>query len=178
VTQHLPGIVHSVRQAGAQGAQKPSEPAKNELARLFLRTRPGNQSGDVKTVRVSAVLENVSDRRKITDYVCTLSVPRASLTHTSAAYVGEIRREDEPNRRFFRVSSHDPGRVPMIFQGDKVPLFSLDLGVDQLRMTGTYLAGDYEGTLRDKVVAEAVVEGELLRTDRIVADIFANPSQG
>ncbi len=66
----------------------------------------------------------------------------------------------------------------MIFQGDKVPLFSLDLGVDQLRLTGTYLAGDYDGTLIDKVIAEAVVEGELLRTERTIADIFANPSQG
>jgi hypothetical protein len=178
VTQHLPMIVHAVRQAGSRGAQSQSQPAKDELARLFLRTRPGGQSGDVKTVQVSAVLENVSDRRKITDCVCTLSIPRACLTHTSSAYMGEIRKEDEPNRRFFRVSNHDPGRVAMIFQGDKVPLFTIDMGVDQLLMKGTYLAGDYEGTLADKVVAEAVVEGELLHTERTVADIFENPNQG
>jgi hypothetical protein len=178
VTQHLPGIVRAVRQAGSRGAQSQSHPAKNELARLFLRTRPGSQSGDVKTVQVSIVLENVSDRRKITDYVCTLSIPRACLTHTSSTYMGEIRKEDEPNRRFFRVSNHDPGRVAVIFQGDKVPLFALDIGVDQLLMKGTYLAGDYEGTLADKVVAEAVVEGEILRMERTVADVFANPNQG
>lgn len=178
VTQHLPGIVHAVTQGGARGVQSPSQPAKNELARLFLRTRPGSQSGDVKTVQVSAVLENVSDRRKITDYVCTLSAPKSCLTHTSSVYIGEIRKEDEPNRRFFRVSSHDPGRVAVIFQGDKVPLFLLDIGVDQLLMKGTHLAGDYEGTLADKVIAEAVVEGELLRTERTVADIFQNPNQG
>jgi hypothetical protein len=178
VTQHLHGIVHAVTQASARGAQNPSQPAKNELARLFLRTRPGSQSGDVKTVQVSAMLENISDRRKITDYVCTLSVPRACLTHTSSAYIGEIRKEDEPNRRFFRVSSHDPGRASIIFQGDKVPLFLLDIAVDQLLMKNTYLAGDYEGTLADKVVAEAVVEGELLRAERTVADIFENPNQG
>lgn len=177
--------VSSVNQSGGMTAHtinihnfSPSQPPKNELARLFLRTRPGSQSGDVKTVQLSAVLENISDRRKITDYVCTLSVPKACLTHASAAYLGEIRKEDEPNRRFFRVSSHDPGRVAMIFQGDKVPLFALDLGVDQLRMAGTYLAGDYEGTLLDRVIAEAVVEGELLRTERTIADIFDNPKQG
>lgn len=177
VTQHLPGIVHAVSQAGLRDGQSQSQPAKNELARLFLRTRPGIQSGDVKTVQVSAVLENVSDRRKITDYVCTLSVPRACLTHTSTVYMGEIRKDEEPNRRFFRVSSHDPGRVAMIFQGDKVPLFALDIGIDQLLMKGTYLAGDYEGTLADKVVAEVVAEGDLLRTERTIADIFESPSQ-
>ena len=44
----------------------------------------------------------------------------------------------------------------MIFQGDKVPLFALDLGVDQLCIKGTYLAGDYKGTMADKVIVEAV----------------------
>lgn len=178
VTQHLPGIVNAVKQGGSQTMQTSSRPAKNDLACLFLRTRRGTQSGDVKTVQVSAVIENVSDRRKITDYVCTLSVPRACLTHTSSTFVGEIRKEDEPNRRFFRVSNHDPGRVALIFQGDKVPLFALDIGVDQLLMKGTYLAGDYEGTLADKVIAEAVVEGDLLRAERTVADIFENPNRG
>jgi hypothetical protein len=42
-------------------------------------------------------------------------------------------------------------------------------------MTGTYLAGDYEGTLADKVIVDAVVEGELLHAERTVADVFANP---
>jgi hypothetical protein len=178
VTQHLPGIVNAVKQVSSQTTQTSSRPAKNDLARLFLRTRRGVQSGEVKTVQVSAVIENVSDRRKITDYVCTLSVPRACLTHTSSAFVGEIQKEDEPKRRFFRVSNDDPGRVAMIFQGDKAPLFALDIGVDQLLMKGTYLAGDYEGTLADKVIAEAVVEGDRLRAERTVANIFENPNQG
>jgi hypothetical protein len=59
-----------------------------------------------------------------------------------------------------------------------VPLFALDLGVDQLKMTGTYLAGDFEGTLAESVVVDAVVEDELLHAERTVADIFANPQQG
>jgi hypothetical protein len=92
--------------------------------------------------------------------------------------MGEIRRDEEPNHRFFRVSSQDPGRIAVIFQGDKVPLFALDLGVDQLLMKDTYLAGDYEGTLADKVVAQAVVEGELVRVERTVADIFEHFNQG
>jgi hypothetical protein len=45
-------------------------------------------------------------------------------------------------------------------------------------MTGTYLAGDYDGTLSEKVTVDAVVEGELLHAERTVADIFENPQQG
>lgn len=156
----------------------PPPTAQNDLARIFIRTRPGERSGDVRTVKVSAVIENVSARRKITDYVCTISVPRASLTHTSAVIWGEDRQEPPSNKRVFRVSSSDPGRPAIIFQGDKVPLFALDLGLDQLKMTGSYLAGDYEGTLVEKVIVDAVVEGELLHAERTVADIFENPQQG
>lgn len=174
ITLHLPKIVNAVKQKNSQTIQATTRPA---VARLFLRTRPGPQSGDVQTVRVSAVVENVSDRRKITDYVCTLSVPKACLTHTSTTFMGEIRKENEHDRRFFRVSSHDSGCVAVIFQGDKVPLFSLDLGISQLLMKGTYLAGDYEGTRADKVTAEAIFEGDLLRAERSVADIFENPTQ-
>jgi hypothetical protein len=151
---------------------------KNDLARVFIRSRRGQQSGDVKTVQVSAVLENVSQKRKITDYVCTISVPSACLTHSSGLILGEVRKGEQANRRLFRRSSDDPGSVRIIFQGDKVPIFALDLGVDQLRMTGTYLAGDYEGTLRDKIIVDAVVEGELLHSERTVADVFQNQHQG
>jgi hypothetical protein len=151
---------------------------KNDLARVFIRSRRGQQSGDVKTVQVSAVIENVSPRRTITDYVCTISVPSACLTHSSAVLWGEVRKGEQANRRFFRISSADAGSVTIIFQGDKVPIFGLDLGIDQLRMTGTYLAGDYGGTLGDKVIVDAVVGGELLHAERTVADIFNNPHQG
>jgi hypothetical protein len=165
---------HSAKIANAP----PPASAQNDLARIFIRTRPGERSGDVRTVKVSAVIENVSAKRKITDYVCTLSVPRASLTHTSAVIWGEVRQDPPSNKRVFRVSSSDPGRPTIIFQGDKVPLFALDLGLDQLNMTGTYLAGDYEGTLVEKVLVDAVVEGELLHAERTMAEIFENPQLG
>jgi hypothetical protein len=162
------------------GEAKPSKAPtdKNDLARVFIRSRRGQRSGDVNTVHVSAVLENLSQRRKITDYVCTISVPRACLTHSSTSFMGEVHKEGQENRRFFRRSSADPGSIKIIFQGDKVSVFSLDLGVDQLRLAGTYLAGDYEGTLGDKVIVDAVVEGEILHVERTVADIFENPRQG
>ena len=172
-------ISHDLAALMVQITNAPPPPsAQSDLARLFIRTRLGERSGDVRTVKVLAVIENISAKRKIIDYVCTISVPRACLTHTSAAFLGEIRQEGPSNRRVFRVSSSDPGRPAIIFQGDKVPLFALDLGVDQLKMTGTYLAGDHEGTLAEKVTVDAVVEGELLHAERTVADIFENPQQG
>ena len=172
-------ISHNLAALMVQITNSPSAPsAQNDLAKIFIRTRPGQPSGDVRTVKVSAVIENISAKRKITDYVCTVSVPRACLTHASGIILGEIRQEPPSNRRVFRVSSSDPGRVAIILQGDKVPLFALDLGVDQLKMTGTYLAGDYEGTVAENVTVDAVVEGELLHAERTVAEIFENPQQG
>jgi hypothetical protein len=134
VNRHLASTMARIGSEASPGAP-PTD--KNDLARVSIRSRRGQQSGDVKTVQVSAVIENVSDRRKIKDYVCTLSVPSACLTHTSASIVGEVRKGEQANRRFFRRSNSDGGSVAIIFQGDKVPILALDLGIDQLRMTGT-----------------------------------------
>jgi hypothetical protein len=174
VTRHLSSIMARMNET------KSNDPLRNEndLAKVFIRSRLGQPSGDVKIIQVSAVIENVSPKRKITDYVCTISVPSACLTHSSALLWGEIRKGEQPNRRFLRRSSAEPGSVRIIFQGDKVPILSVDLGIDQLKMTGTYLAGDYEGTLAEKVTVDAIVEGELLHAERSVADIFENPHQG
>lgn len=49
---------------------------------------------------------------------------------------------------------------------------SLELGVDQLMIKGTYLAGDIEATLADKVIVEAVVGEEQFHSEMIVKDIF------
>jgi hypothetical protein len=172
-------ISHNLAALMVQITNAPPTPsAQSDLAKIFIRTRPGQRSGDVRTVKVSAVIENVSAKRKITDYVCTISIPRACLTHASETIMGELRQEPRSDRRVFRVSSSDPGWPAIIFQGDKVPLFALDLGVDQLKMTGTRLAGDFEGTLAEKVTVDAVVEDELLHAERTVADIFENPQQG
>ena len=57
--------------------------------------------------------------------------------------------------------------------GDKATLFSIDLGVDQLKMKGTHLAGDIEAALADKVVVEAVVDGKRYSEEKLVAEIFS-----
>lgn len=153
-------------------------PRASDLARVFIRSRPGERSGDVRTVKVSAVIENISPTRRISNYVLEFSVPKACLTHTSAIHMGEIRKDQPSNRRYFRRSEHDPGVVQHIFKGDRIPIFTLDLGVDQLEMDDPHLKGDYEGTMADKVMIDAVIEGETFHAERTVADIFANPTQG
>jgi hypothetical protein len=52
------------------------------------------------------------------------------------------------------------------------------LGVDQLKMDYPQLKGDYEGTMADKVVIDAIIEGEAFHAERTVADLFENPMQG
>lgn len=150
----------------------------SDFARVSIRSRPGERSGDVKTVKVSAVIENISPTRRISRYMLELSVPKACLTHTSAIHMGEVRKDEPSDRRYFRRSEHDPGTVQHIFKGDKVPIFALDLGVDQLKMDYPHLKGDYERTVADKVIIDAVIEGETFHAERMVADIFANPMQG
>jgi len=160
------------------GQSATSAPRPSDLARVFIRTRPGERSGDVKTVKVSAVVENISPTRRISSYMVELSVPKACLTHTSAVYIGEVRKDQPSDRRYFRRSEHEPGAVQYIFKGDKVPVFALDIGVDQLKMDYPQLKGDYEGTIADNVTIDAVIEGEVFHAERTVADIFENQTQG
>ena len=151
----------------------PPEPTpKSDLARVYVQTGQAGRSGDVRTVKVSAVIENISPVKRITEYTLTFSVPRACLTFTSSSYMDEIKSED-PTRRVFRRSESSPGVVRTIFAGDKAPIFALDLGVDQLKLKGTYLAGDIEAVLADKVTIDAVVDGEPLYAEKPVAEIFA-----
>jgi hypothetical protein len=145
---------------------------------VYIRSRPGERSGDVRTVKVSGMIENISPVRRISSYMVELSVPKACLTHTSAIHMGEVRKDQSSDRRYFRRSEHEPGAIQYIFKGDKVPIFALDLGIDQLKMDYPQLKGDYEGTMGDKVIIDAVIEGEAFHAERTVRDIFENPTHG
>jgi hypothetical protein len=153
-------------------------PRPPDLARVYIRSRPGERSGDVRTVKVSGMIENISPVRRISSYMVELSVPKACLTHTSAIHMGEVRKDQSSDRRYFRRSEHEPGAIQYIFKGDKVPIFALDLGIDQLKMDYPQLKGDYEGTMGDKVIIDAVIEGEAFHAERTVRDIFENPTHG
>ena len=173
VNRHLGAMMTRLQQNSA-AAPAP----QSNLARVHIRTRPGDRSGDVATVRVQAILDNLSSVRNIKEYSCILSVPKACLTHASGLINGELTQNQPPDRRVFRVSNHDAGRPQIIFHGDSLPLFMLDLGVDQLKMQGTWLAGDYDGTMADKVTVDAVIEGEQFHDERNVGDMFRGPVHG
>lgn len=167
VTRHLAQTMATVTRTPTKATPAP----KSDLARVYIRKGQQGRSGAVKTVKVSAVIENISPAKRITEYSCTLSVPRACLTFESSHYVGEIRSED-PLRRNFRRTEHDPGAITMIFSGDKVPILPFDLAIDQLKMKGTRLEGDFDAVLADKVVLDAVVDGEQLHAEMPVREIF------
>jgi len=144
--------------------------SKSQLARLNIRIGQKGRSGDVSTVKVIAEITNLSHSIRLREYGVTLSVPAASLTFESAKYMAEI-PSDVPGRRKFRATENQFANV-RIHPGDTMQVFSLDLGIDQLKLVGTYLAGDYEGALADKVVADAFADGETMHTERTLSEIF------
>jgi hypothetical protein len=164
VSRHLAGTMSAL----AKAAQNQKPPQTTPSARVSLVIGRQGRSGDVRTVPVSVELENLSPVRRITEYVVTLSVPRACLTHSSASYIREIRGAG-PERRVFRTTEDDEN---LILPGDKATLFSLELGIDQLMIAGTRLAGDIEAVKADKVTVEAVVGEERFRAEMTVAEIF------
>jgi hypothetical protein len=99
-------------------------------------------------------------------------VPKDCLTLESSHYVGEIKSEDS-KRRNFRRTEHDAGAISMIFAGDTVPILAFDLAIDQLKMKGTRLEGDFDAVLADKVIVEAVVDGQQLHAEMPVREIFS-----
>jgi hypothetical protein len=58
-----------------------------------------------------------------------------------------------------------------------VPIFNLDLGADSVASDGNYLAGDYEGTLADSVIVDAVVEGVCIEPNKVLL-VFWNRRLG
>jgi hypothetical protein len=164
VSRHLAGTISAL----VKSAQNQEPPQKTPSARVSLVIGQKGRSGEVRTVPVSVELENLSPVRRITEYVVTLAVPRACLTHSSASYIREIRGAGA-GRRVFRTTESDEN---VILPGDKATLFSVELGIDQLMMTGTHLAGDMEAVKADKVTVEAVVGEERFQSELTVSEIF------
>jgi hypothetical protein len=146
-------------------------PPKTELMKVYIEKGLRGRSGDVRTVKISAIVENLSPVNRISSYICTLSVPSACLTFESSRYICEIKSAIKGRRSFRRMETNE-GAVKMIPPGDRAQILTLDLGIDQLKMKGTWLEGDFEGTLADKVTLDAVVEGEQVHSERSIRDVF------
>jgi len=161
-----------LQRESAASANLPEPTPKPNLARVFLETGQHGRSGDVNTVIVSVVLENLSQAKRIREYTVTFSVPRACLAFSSSNFVDEI-KSDDPTRRLFRRSESSPGVAGTIFAGDKMSVFALDLGIEQLKLKGTYLEGDINAALAEKVTVDAIVDEEPLYAEKSIADIFS-----
>jgi hypothetical protein len=170
VSRHLALKMNALTGTSVTEQAKP----KSELARLDLRIGPRGRSGDVSTMKVIAEVTNLSPSVRIREYSVTMSVPAACLTFESAWYSSEV-QTDTPGRRRFRHTEKTFSGAH-IEPGDKLEVYSLDLGIDQLKMVGTYLAGDFEGTLADKILADAVVDGKVLHVELSVAEVFQGVS--
>lgn len=153
-----------------------SEPAqttvksKSESARLIVRSGRKGRNGDVNTVNLVIEIENVSPSSWIREYSVTVSIPAACLTFTSARYPSEI-ISDVPERRRFRHTQDNFAGV-RIHPGDRWQVFTTELGIDQLRMKGTYLEGDADAVLADKIIVDALVEGDRLTAQKPISEIF------
>jgi hypothetical protein len=47
-------------------------------------------------------------------------------------------------------------------------IYTIDLGIDQLKMKGTRLEGDTGAALADKVTVDAIIDGERLHSEKLV----------
>lgn len=164
-------LMPPLAQGSALVTSKAIDPSKSPLARLSIRKGRKGRSGDVPTVTIVCEMTNLSQVR-LQKYACVLSVPAATLTFQSAHFPLEKESRDK-GWRSFRSSEQTFSNAP-IFPGDTLQLMTLELGVDQLKMAGTCLAGDYEGTMKSKIVAEAWADDQHYRQEMVIADAFSD----
>jgi hypothetical protein len=157
---------HRMHQLAGTPVEPPQTP-KTKTAALSIRLGNQRMLGGVRTMQLFVEIENLS-RERLREYSCDVSVPRAALTHSSGAIWGEINSKN-PNRRVIRFTEMGRGQIML---GDTCRYGPLDLGIDQLKMKGTHLEGDYDGTLADKVFADAVINGEVLHAEMPLSEIF------
>ena len=161
---------HLAHKMGSMEASSPA-PMVPEPVKAEIETKSRGRSGDVRTVTIAAVIENLSPTKRISSYICTLSVPAPCLTFQSAIYVCEMKPAPKGRRRFRRMESDD-GAIKMILPGERAQVLTIELGIEQLKMKGTWLEGDFEGALRDNVTLDVVAGEAQIHAERTISDIF------
>ena len=151
---------------------EPSVKSKSEFARLIVRSGRKGRNGDVNTVNLVVEIDNLSASSWIREYSVTVSIPAACLTFASVVFPSEIRSDVVGRRRFRHTQDNFAGA--RIHPGDRWQVFTTELGIDQLRMKGTYLEGDVDAVLADKIIVDALVEGDRLTAQKPISEIFPN----
>jgi hypothetical protein len=163
-SRHLAGTM--ARMPSVSAARHPHElPPPAEVS---VEEQQMDRSGGVRVMPVSVALKNLSDVKRITEYMLTLSVPSACMTHSSAGYMGEV-RPSPPGRRVFRKTEAESRAI---LPGESIKFFRVDLAVDQLKMPEPQLKGDIRAVLADKVTVEAVVQGVKFTAEKPISEIF------
>jgi hypothetical protein len=180
VSVHLGSRMHDL----AGTSIEPAQILKPPTAMLSIEFGPPQRPDNVRVVPVHVLLKNLA-RERLREYICDVSIPKAALTYESerlrnytelelesVGYSGEIESRN-PKRRVIRFTEEQWFNRDPIQSGDSRRIATFDLAIDQLKRKGTPFEGDYHGTLWDRVIADATVNGELLHAELPLLDVFA-----
>jgi hypothetical protein len=173
VSRHLAMRVNALLEGPGVGPET-TAPEESNLARVRVRAGQKGRNGDVTTINVIGELQNLTTSTRIRDYSCQLMVPPALLKFASATYMAEVKSE-RAGIRVFRRTEANFGNVP-IFPGDSLPVVSVEIAIDHLEMkelTGLSRQEAHDLTMNGVIIAEATVDGKLLRAKKAIREIFS-----
>jgi hypothetical protein len=165
-SRHLTRIVDELAGGLAAASKPPVTANKGQLARVLFQTRVGGwiPGTNIRVVTVFGSIRNLSQSGRISEYSCTLSVPKCCLTYQSAIYPAEVPSQDT-NYRSFRHTEATHSRVA-IHSGDTFQIISVEIAVG-------HLSGDEQRRcLEMEIIADAVADGELLQVRKVVAELM------
>jgi hypothetical protein len=103
-----------------------------------------------------------------------LRVPSPLLQFASATYMAEV-KSDRAGTRIFRHTEADFNGV-QIYPGDTFQVVSIEIAIGHLEITSlTGLSRDeaFDLCMKGAIVAEAVIDGKALRTEKPIREIFS-----
>src|SRR5665213_652825 len=173
VSRHLAMKMNVLLEASG-ASQETTAPEENNLARVRVRVGQKGRNGEVTTINVIGELQNLTTSTRIREYGCQLMVPAALLKIASVTYIAEVKSE-RAGIRVFRHTEANFSNTP-IFPGDSLQIVSVEIAIDQLEMqelTGLSRQEAYDLTMNGVIVAEATVDGKLLRAEKPIREIFS-----
>ena len=141
-------------------------PSRVEHARVSIQWRSAGviPTTAIKLVEIFGSIENLSTSKRISEYSCTLSVPKSSISFNNAIYPSEIPSTDSAYRRFRHTERNHTGAS--IHPGDRFQIISLQLAVAHLS------AADQQECLKMEVIADATADDEAFRYRKTVAELM------
>lgn len=88
---------------------------------------------------------------------------------------GEVTKSERAGIRVFRYTEANFSNVP-IFPGDSLQVVAVEIAIDHLEikeLTGLSRQEVYDLTMNGVIVAEATVDGKLLRAEKPIREIFS-----